>query len=309
MEQTVHTDIQSSERIQQLLPAFEALLAQEEISVTHSEPLLQRYLDIADWLIHNAPKHAPYFIGINGAQGSGKSTLASILQLILQQGMQQRVLKLSIDDLYYGKAQRQKLADQIHPLLATRGVPGTHDIELGIALFSKLKRASGQIQLPAFDKAHDDRLPIAQWQTVTLPLDIVILEGWCVGAQPQSQHQLQQPLNCLEVNEDPDGTWRQYVNQQLAGPYSRLFSRLDRLIMLQIPDFSKVFAWRGLQEQKLQARQPDAACMSPTELKRFIMHYERITRHTLNHPPSQVDLLLKLDEQHQIRDIIERLRR
>ena len=40
------------------------------------------------------------------------------------------------------------------------------------------------------------------WQYITEKPNIVIFEGWCVGAAPQRQKDLFVPLNILEKEED-----------------------------------------------------------------------------------------------------------
>lgn len=271
-----------------LLPLFEAV-----------------YLPMASWLAAQQVD-TPLLIGINGAQGSGKSTLTTILEKLLQKGFNKRVVSLSIDDLYLGRQQRQDLARDVHPLLATRGVPGTHDIPLAKEILGSLKRAeTSEMQIPVFDKANDDRADDSLWKTVQGPVDIIIFEGWCVASLAQQPEQLHAPLNILEQNEDADARWRNYVNQKLEHEYADLFSMIDCLLMLKIPDMKNVFEWRLLQEQKLQHSVKQNAgkaqhIMSEDELIRFIMHYERITRNNLAEMPDRADLVLFLNDKHQI---------
>jgi D-glycerate 3-kinase len=125
----------------------------------------------------------PLVVGLNGPQGSGKSTGAEVLgKLLYDRGLSAAVL--SIDDLYLSHAERQRLAREVHPLLAMRGPPGTHDPGLGLTLIGQLGRL-GRVALPRFDKASDDRRPRSAWQDVEAPLDVLVFEGWCVGAAPQ----------------------------------------------------------------------------------------------------------------------------
>ena len=250
-------------------------------------------------------QHKPLLLGINGAQGSGKSTLTKILQALLEKGFSKRVVSLSIDDLYLRRSEREQLARDIHPLLVTRGVPGTHDVALAKDLLSKLKQGTQQrITIPVFDKALDDRADEALWQQVSGPVDIAIFEGWCVGVAAEDSQALQKPINRLEAEEDPDGVWRNYVNEQLKGPYQELFSLIDKLIMMKVPSMENVFEWRSLQEQKLRvARQDETSAtriMSEQALQRFIMHYERITRRSLQEMPERADVVLELNAEHQI---------
>src|SRR6187551_1750031 len=163
-------------------------------------------------------------VGLCGAQGSGKSTAAAALVEILQQE-ELPAVALSIDDFYLPRTERIALAQAVHPLLVTRGVPGTHDVELAQATIDSLAGEEPTL-LPSFDKAVDDRLPRSRWRAVQGPMRVLILEGWCVGALPQSADQLAEPVNALEREEDPDGSWRGYVNAALSGRYRALFDRL-----------------------------------------------------------------------------------
>jgi len=191
-------------------------------------------------------------------------------------------------------------------LFITRGVPGTHDIDLAKSILSslKLKDIDG-LTIPLFDKAIDDRVDKKQWKTLSQPVDIILFEGWCVGASAQDTEELLQPVNSLEQEEDAKALWRSYVNEQLAGPYVEVFSFIDILIMMKVPDMKNVFDWRLLQEKKLEitsAKQlkSNLKVMSEEELNRFIMHYERITRFSLEEMPSRADVVMELNDSHQI---------
>src|SRR5690606_8254043 len=118
----------------------------------------------------------------------------------------------------------------------TRGPPGTHDIGLGCRLLDALF-LPGDVLLPRFDKATDDRLPASSWRRVHAPVDVVIFEGWCLGAQAQSAEDVARPVNALETAEDPQGVWRRFVNAALAKDYAPLFERIDFLAYLAPPDF------------------------------------------------------------------------
>jgi D-glycerate 3-kinase len=249
-------------------------------------------------------------VGINGSQGSGKSTLSKILHLLLSRGFDKRVVVISIDDLYLSRSERLHLAAKVHPLLATRGVPGTHDTQLARQILTRLKQGKREnLTIPVFDKARDDRAPASRWQNVSGPVDIILFEGWCVGSAAQPEQELDRAINSLESMDDGNQQWRRYVNQQLAGPYRELFDLIDVLVMLKIPDMKHVFEWRLLQENKLRqslAEQPEAAqrVMTEKELKRFIMHYERITRSSLKEMPDRADVVLQLNAQHQVDTIV-----
>jgi len=259
------------------------------------------YLPLAKW-IESKHEHEPVIIGINGAQGSGKSTLSKLLRLILERLFDINVLHLSIDDLYLSRSKRLSLANSIHPMLKVRGVPGTHNVELGISILSSIKQSLNfEIKIPVFDKAIDDLASEDQWSVMNQKVDVVLFEGWCVDAKPQPEHELIQPVNQLEAIEDTKLVWRTYVNKQLAEKYTQLFSCIDYLIMLEVPDMDSVYKWRAQQEKKLKNKLNTAKqTMSESEIRQFIMYFERITKACLNEMPERADVLLKVNKAHQI---------
>jgi D-glycerate 3-kinase len=231
-------------------------------------------------------------IGLCGPQGSGKSTIVAATKILLE-ARGYSTVTLSLDDFYLTRDARQRLAREVHPLLATRGPPGTHDVALAGAVLEQL-RLKGKVSLPHFDKATDNRAPRGSWETVASPVDVVLFEGWCVGAVAQGAAALREPVNDLEREEDPKGVWRGYVNEQLDGPYQGLFARLHDLILLDAPSFEAVAGWRAEQEAKLRAR--TGAGMTEAELARFVAHYERLTRWILAEMPGRADWVITLDK-------------
>ena len=260
------------------------------------------YEPLAAWLRRRLANGAPYLLGINGAQGTGKSTLAAYLALAIGDSSERAVAVLSIDDFYLTKAERRTLAQTMHPLLATRGVPGTHDIPMLRDCLARL-RGLGQGErgrLPRFDKATDDRANRSSWPTVTGPVGLIILEGWCVGSVAEPDAGLEDPVNVLEAECDANGRWRRYVNEQLRGDYARAFAELDALVFLQAPGFEAILRWRIEQERKLAASAAGHAggVMSDDQLREFIRHFERITRNNLDSVRSNADIVFELDEYH-----------
>jgi D-glycerate 3-kinase len=245
--------------------------------------------------IVGAERRGAYVVGITGSQGSGKSAAAGALAVLLR-GEGLRVATLSIDDLYLTQAERQRLAAEVHPLLITRGVPGTHDVGFGEAVLASLASARGT-SVPRFDKARDERRETPD--LVEGPVDVILFEGWCVGARPQRRVALIRPINLLEEVEDPDGVWRTYANNQLAGPYQRLFARIDLQVMLRDPGFEVVLGWRREQEAKLRAK--GAGGQTDAELARFVQFYERLTRHIDAEMPARAHVVVNLDHDRQLK--------
>lgn len=249
-----------------------------------------------------AGRQGPLVVGLCGPQGSGKSTLTALVARLLRSGGL-RTADLSLDDLYLTHAERARLGQTVHPLLRTRRAPGTHDIALGLGVLDDLARA-GPALIPRFDKAADDRTPAADRERFDGPADVILLEGWCLGARPQPDAALLAPVNALERDEDPAGVWRRYANAALAGPYRALFDRIDLLIVMAAPDFPTVRLWRGQQEQRLRdslaARGRDPArAMDDAALDRFVAHYQRLTGWIAQDLPPRADIAIRLDANRQ----------
>lgn len=262
------------------------------------------YLPLARELAEEVRGGELKIVGISGSQGSGKSTLAAFLAAILSQHERLRCIALSMDDFYLRRAERAALAKTVHPLLMTRGVPGTHDIPLFLQTLHALRDGEGPVTVPRFDKALDDRKAPDGWEQTQAPMDIIIVEGWCLKTPPQDALALQTPINELEANEDSDAIWRTFVNEQLQGPYRELFDQIDLLIFLQAPSFASVYRWRGLQEQKLIGQLGKGAdperTMDDTQLRRFIQHFERLTLVNLEKLPDIADIVFKLNDKQDI---------
>lgn len=281
-------------------PGAPELVAQWCASEGIAEPaerLVTRfYLPMADWIATHADERL-VVVGLNGAQGTGKSTLARLLSRLLERLHGLRVASFSLDDLYFGVEARLRRAQSIHPLLVTRGVPGTHDVGLGVRTLEAL-RGGKPLALPRFDKATDDRAPVARWPRWEGPCDVVLFDGWCVGARPQPASALHEPINALERDEDPRGDWRWYVNRELGGAYQALFAELDMLVMLCPPDFDRVYAWREQQEAGLREARPGPGVMTPEAVRRFVMHFERLTRFMWEEMPGRADAVIDLGDDH-----------
>ncbi|MFN3842062.1 MAG: kinase [Rehaibacterium terrae] len=239
---------------------------------------------------------APPVFAIAGLQGSGKSTLAAQLDSACRARGRSAVV-LSIDDFYLDHDEREHLGRTVHPLLATRGPPGSHDVDLACRTLDALRAlpAGGPVRLPRFDKLDDRRLPAGQWPVVTHRPDLIVFEGWCLCVPPEAESGLVEPLNALEREQDPDLTWRRHVNRALAC-YGPLWARLDRLLFLQGPGFGLVPDWRWEQECALQAANPGRQAMTRKQVERFVQFFERISRQALRTLPTLADRVVRIDE-------------
>ena len=291
-------------KLNQIIAAF---LDRHQLPESFARTATEFFEPLCLWVeqrLANRQGSVPCVLGINGAQGTGKSTLADFILEYLAVEHDRITVVLSIDDLYLTRVQRQALAQDVHPLLGTRGVPGTHDVELGLSIIGSLKNLEqGQTLLvPRFDKSADDRFAESEWTQVNGPVDLIILEGWCVGSESVPDDELLLPINDLETSEDPNGIWRNYVNRQLQDVYPQLFESLDALVFMSAPDFDCILKWRMEQEEKLAASSnaPETRVMTKTQIKRFIQHYERITRQNLKSLATRAEVVFKLGPDHQV---------
>lgn len=234
---------------------------------------------------------------ICGLQGSGKSTLAAqVAALARSRGL--RVAVLSIDDFYLGRRERLRLGREVHPLLATRGPPGTHDVDLACEVLDRL-RAGAAVRWPRFDKLRDTRVVPSRWAQAEA-VDLTLFEGWFLKTPMQTAAELDAPINALERDEDGDGHWRGHCNAALGRDYPALWSRLDRLLFLQPPGFEVVADWRWQQESAMQARRPRRQAMTRAQVERFVSLFERVSRQALARLPQIADASLRLDASRRV---------
>jgi len=265
------------------------------------------YIPMSFWIERKYKKKGKtLFLGVSGGQGSGKTTVTGILKIILKKFFKRQIHVSSIDDFYKTLEERNKMSNKIHSLFKTRGVPGTHDINLVKKFFNFIKKEKfRKIKLPKFEKARDDRLKKKYWYSVKKKPEIVILEGWCVGAKPQTNSLIRKPINILEKYEDRDLIWRKYVNEKLKKEYKKLFAMIDYLIFMKVPNFNMVFKWRLLQENKLRKKSYlRTKVMSYNEIKRFIMFYQRITLQMIKDLSKSASIVMLLKKNHEIKKVL-----
>ena len=241
-------------------------------------------------------------VGLGGGQGVGKTTISGILKLILNKVFFLETVIFSIDDFYKTSTERKEMSKNISKLFFTRGVPGTHDINMLSKVIKRLKKKKfRKILIPKFDKSSDDRFPKSKWTKVERKPNIIIFEGWCVGAKSQKQNSLKKPINELEREEDKDLNWRKKVNCELNSNYKKIFKLIDIFVFLKVPNFKFVYKWRLLQEKKLRKSSKGKKIMNNSEVKRFIMFYERITRNMFKSLSIKPKILVKIDTRHRFK--------
>lgn len=265
------------------------------------------YLPICN-LIHQKYKYnkkKTLVVGLSGGQGSGKTTITQILRLILNKKYNLNISSFSIDDFYKTYSERLAFSKKIHNLFITRGVPGTHDVKFIKKTFrSLLVNKFKSFCIPKFDKSADDRHPKKNWVKIKKKPDIIIFEGWCVGAKHQKIKNLEKTVNLLEKNKDSEMIWRKKVNNELKNSYKSIFKLIDILIFLAVPSFQYVYKWRLLQEKKLKINSKvKKKTMTQNQIKKFVMYYERITKQMLKDQKTIADIIIKLDKKHRLSGI------
>jgi len=267
------------------------------------------YIPLAFWINNKfKKKKKTLLIGLSAGQGAGKTTVVAILSIILKIFFKRNVCVLSIDDFYKTSRERNKMAKKKHPLFKTRGVPGTHDINLVKNFFTSIKKKNfKKIKLPKFNKSTDDRFKKTHWYKINKKPEIVLIEGWCVGAKAQTVSSLKRPINALERHEDKNLIWRTFVNQKLKKEYKKVFSMIDCYIFMKVPSFKMVFKWRLLQESKLKKkRHVKNKIMSYNNVKRFIMFYQRITLQMIKDLSKSASVVMLLKKNHEIKKVLYR---
>ena len=267
------------------------------------------YIPISFWINNKCKKKGrTLFLGLSGSQGSGKTMVTGILQIILKKFFKKNIYIISIDDFYKTLRDRNRMSQQKHSLFKTRGVPGTHDINLIKNFFISVKRKKfKKIKLPKFNKSIDDRSKKNYWHNINKRPEIIILEGWCVGAKPQIISSLRKPVNILERHEDKDLIWRKYANEKLKKEYKEVFAMIDYFIFMKVPNFKIVFKWRLLQENKLRKKlHYKKKIMTYSAIKRFIMFYQRITLQMMKDLSKSASIVLLLKKNHEIKRVLFR---
>ena len=279
----------------------------------NKERMIKSFLiPLCFWISKKANQKRPYIVGLAGGQGTGKTTTSSLLQIILTKYFEMKVFKISIDDFYKTRKERIILSKKVHPMLLTRGVPGTHDIKMMLNFFKKVKSKKFKgLKLPTFNKAIDDRFNKKNWYDLKKKPDVIIFEGWCVGAKSEENNSLRKTINSMEKTKDQKQIWRKYVNQQLKSKYKNLYSQLNCLIFLKAKNFSILQKWRLKQERKLKIKSKNklkTKIMNKEDVLNFMQTYQRITQNMFKNTSKYASIIFNLNSNHQIKSAVYRIK-
>ncbi|MGB3267499.1 MAG: glycerate kinase [Microcoleus sp.] len=233
----------------------------------------------------------PLIQGILGSQGTGKTTLCQVLKLILGK-LKYSTVSISLDDLYKTYADRQQL-QKADPRLIWRGPPGTHDIDLGIAVLDKLRGSpvgelaavdnlksdvfqtdliNNIIEIPRFDKSAWGGAGDRTQPEIICGADIVLFEGWFVGVNPVAEAALNEFLaqRPFPISTEADCQFARDMNAKLHD-YLALWNRLDRLMVLYPRDYRFSQVWRNQAEREMMAAGKSG--MGEDEINRFVEYF------------------------------------
>ncbi len=275
---------------------------QIEIHKTYNKKYSKKYIEDKLIPIINyicSSKSKKFLFG--GSQGIGKSSFINIIAKTIEKFYNKKILLLNLDNYYLSKKQRLILSKQIHQLLITRGVPGTHDIKKLVKNIKQFNKGKSPITIPIFDKLIDDTSKSTK-KTKT-KYDILFLEGWCCGSSEIPKKILYKNINNLEKIKDPRYQWRNFYNNKLKLEYKKLFKLFDELIFLKTSSFDNVFKWRLKQEKTNQSKNKKSKRMTPNEIKIFIQHYEKITKWMLKDLNKKAQIVIKFEKNHKISSI------
>lgn len=261
--------------------------------------LWQVWLPLALTLIEKwQAQTRPLIQGIVGSQGAGKTTLTRLLCLILLQ-LGYPAVSLSLDDFYKTYAERQDL-QKADPRLVWRGPPGTHDLDLAISILGQLRQPNSiSVSLPRFDKSAcggaGDRRPDSEQVS---GVEIVLFEGWFVGARPIEPEQF--TTAPPPINSEQDRQFAREMNTRLKD-YLPLWQQLDGLIVLDLVDYRLSQAWR--QQAEHAAIAAGQAGMSDLAIRQFVEYFWRSLHPQLFIKPltqdPTVDLVIEIQPNHQ----------
>jgi D-glycerate 3-kinase len=129
---------------------------------------------------------------------------------------------------------------------------------------------------------------------------LILIDGWCLGASAQSDTELETAINDIEAKADDRGKWRRAINENLKLPYALAFARFDAIIYLRAPDFDVIHHWRCEQEEGLLGR--DLSQADRHRIAIFIQHFERITRHMMS-GGRRADIEMQLDAERNVTEV------
>jgi len=231
-------------------------------------------------------------LGVSALPGCGKSTLCSWVKSASTR-LGWSVEHLSLDDFYWPAQQLDKSMEG-NPWSVPRALPGSHDIS-GMIRSLETWKSTGVIQAPRFDKSlrdgRGDRSGFTESES-----DLVILEGWFLGASPLSL----EASGCTQQLSDAEHAWRPRTVSSLHD-YKQVWSLLDDLWHLRAVRQDASSSWKRQQLTTLE--QTSGVGYSSGDLADFNrMVQTALPSHWLHQLPS-ASVVMDLTSTRDVREI------
>ena len=216
-----------------------------------------------------------------------------------------KAITVSIDDFYmpHSEFQARKQTSPTLTLHHGRGLPGTHDIALGLHVLSSLKQGIFPVRIPRYDKSAyngvGDRCPESEWLSVQDCRDVVLFEGWMLGFRSiTNASRLQTVADDFRVSIEQV----EAINHHLQSYQEHWYPSLDAFVHLDTQDINIVYAWRLQQEQDLR-QHSGKQCMADEEVKHFVDRFMICYRLYWPNLSLQPQSILSADRQHRCMQI------
>eukprot|EP00181_Compsopogon_caeruleus_P001139 CAMPEP_0184688080 /NCGR_PEP_ID=MMETSP0312-20130426/28480_1 /TAXON_ID=31354 /ORGANISM="Compsopogon coeruleus, Strain SAG 36.94" /LENGTH=336 /DNA_ID=CAMNT_0027144833 /DNA_START=199 /DNA_END=1209 /DNA_ORIENTATION=- len=235
-----------------------------DVIVTYYLPIFFWIENLLEATKENRAGQKALAVGLSCPQGGGKTTMTRVLEHLFELKEQTCVIA-STDDFYLTHSEQQELASKHsgNRLLELRGNPGSMDVKLMESTLRHLVSlpSGSSCRVPRYDKSafqgKGDRCPEEKWAEAVGPIDVVLLEGWCMGFKSCG-------ANALSLPELAP------VDEYLRG-FESIYQMLDALVVVQVEDYRVVYKWREEAEEKM--RMEGKPGMSASELRDFVERF------------------------------------
>lgn len=160
-------------------------------------------------------------------------------------------------------------------MLAGRGPPGTHDVDLLVDTLSQVHSPrGGEVVLPVFDKAaHGGRGDRAGY-TVPVPagLDVFVLEGWSLGYGPLPDTEARARWAVGRTARTHPYSSMAQVNTLLGAFEGQVGRFFDCHVAIRPMTFDYVYTWR-LEQEHMMKEKNGGKGMSDEDVRRFVDRY------------------------------------